>query len=214
MNAFDPVRGKIKTEEFDYECLMQSLSNYKKPRDAVTRLLHNGSIIRVKKGLYVFGENYRKGMICKESLANLIYGPSYISLEYALSYYGFIPERVEQVTSMTILRSKTFQTPIGGFDYVHLNKNKFSVGITLIQADLKHQFLIATPEKALADRIAFHKNLTSIEEIHSFVCEGLRIEEEYLTKLHIPLLNHIEKVYQNPAVTCLTELIRDCQKTT
>src|SRR6202043_3466912 len=98
--------------EFDYEALLQTLQNYKKPRDAITRFLHDGSIIRVKKGLYVFGENYRRGIICKESLANLIYGPSYLSLEYALSYYGLIPERVEQVASMTPLRSKIFQTPI------------------------------------------------------------------------------------------------------
>src|SRR5262245_29628514 len=99
MNHFGSIRRNIKTEEFDYPALMQELSQYKKPRDAVTRFLHNGSIVRVKKGLYVFGENYRKGMICKESLANLIYGPSYISLEYALSYYGLIPERVEEITS-------------------------------------------------------------------------------------------------------------------
>ncbi|MFA6916770.1 MAG: hypothetical protein WC222_10275 [Parachlamydiales bacterium] len=209
MGTFGVIRGKIKTEEFDYEGLMQTLRSYKKPRDAVTRFLRDGSIIRVKKGLYVFGENYRRGVICKESIANLIYGPSYISLEYALSYYGLIPERVEQITSMTPLRSKTFQTPVGVFTYVHLLPRKVAVGVTVVEADSQHQFLIATPEKALADRISFHKNLTSTRDVYSFVCEGLRIEEDMLAKLQIPLLKKIEEIYQNPAVTHLIQLVKE-----
>jgi predicted transcriptional regulator of viral defense system len=209
MNAFGMIREKITTEEFDYEILMQALQHYKKPRDAISRLLRDGFIVRVKKGLYVFAKNYRKEMICKESLANLIYGPSYISLEYALSYYGFIPERVEQITSMTPLRNKTFQTPLGVFEYVHLLPKKIAVGITLIEFDAKHQFLMATPEKALADRISFHKNLTSTQDIHAFVCEGLRIEEDMLMQLKIPLLKEISYVYHNPAVTQLTRLIEE-----
>lgn len=209
MNTFGVVRGNIKTEEFDYESLLQILRHYKKPRDVITRFLRDGSIIRVKKGLYVFGENYRKGVICKESLANLIYGPSYISLEYALSYYGLIPERVEQITSMTPLRSKTFQTPVGVFAYVHLLPRKIAVGITLIDTDPLHQFLIATPEKALADKISIYKNLTSTRDVYSFVCDGLRIEEDMLTKLRIPLLKEIEEIYQSPVVTHLIQLIKE-----
>ena len=91
MRALEALREQIKTEEFDYRMLMQALKWYKKPRDAISRLLREGSILRVKKGLYVFGERYRRGVICKESLANLIYGPSYISLEYALAYHGLWP---------------------------------------------------------------------------------------------------------------------------
>lgn len=209
MTALGIVRGKIKTEEFDYENLMQSLQQYRKPRDAISRFLRNRSIIRVKKGLYVFGEDYRKGMICKESLANLIYGPSYLSLEYALSYYGFIPERVEQMTSMTPLRSKVFETPLGVFAYVHLHPKKVAVGVTLIEVDRYHQYLIATPEKALADKISFHKNLISTEDVYSFICEGLRIEEESLVQLQLPLLKKIQEVYQNPAVNYLTQLVEE-----
>jgi len=212
METFGIIRGKIKTEEFDYETLIQLLRHYKKPRDAITRFLRNGSIIRVKKGLYVFGENYRKGFICKESLANLIYGPSYISLEYALSYYGLIPERVEQITSMTPLKPKIFQTPIGVFNYVHLQSKKMAVGVTYIEADSNHQFLIATPEKALADRLSFYKNLTSIQDIRSLVCEGLRIEEEMLAKLNIPLLKQIDQIYKNPALTYLTQFIEELSR--
>jgi hypothetical protein len=209
MSAFGDVRGAVNTEEFDYSTLIQSLRHYKKPRDAITRFLNDGSIIRVKKGLYVFGKNYRRGVVCKESLANLIYGPSYLSLEYALSYHGLIPERVEQFTSMTPLRNKNFQTPIGVFAYIHLHPKKIPIGITMVKVDIHHQFLIATPEKALADRIAFHKNLTSTQDVYSFLCEGLRVEEESLAQLRIPLMEQIKDVYRNPAVTYLTQLVKD-----
>ena len=209
MNAIALLRDQIKTEEFDYETLMQALRPYKKPRDALTKLISSRSILRIKKGLYVFGDTYRRGSICKESLANLIYGPSYVSLEYALSYYGLIPERVEVMTSMTSERNKTFQTPVGVFDYVHLHQKKMAVGVTAVEADRQHQYLIATPEKALADRIAFHKNLTSIEDVYSFICEGLRIEEEALSKFQSPLLDEIKKVYRNVAVNQLYLLVRE-----
>lgn len=88
------LRKLIGREEFDYPALMSALANYANPRDKVTSLLRQGVIIRVKKGLYVFGDDFRKRPFCRELLANLIYGPSYVSLDYALSYHGLIPERV------------------------------------------------------------------------------------------------------------------------
>jgi hypothetical protein len=36
------------------------------------------------QGIYVFGERYRRSPFSREVLANMIYGPSYISLDYAL----------------------------------------------------------------------------------------------------------------------------------
>ena len=87
--------------EFDYIFLSDILYSYKKPRNIISRLIRNNDIIRVKKGLYVFGKDSLGPAYSKEILANMIYGPSYISLEFALSYYGLIPERVDTVTSIT-----------------------------------------------------------------------------------------------------------------
>ena len=95
------IRQKIHLEVFDYQVLMDALAEYRKPRDRITRLLSGGEIVRIKKGLYCFGEAFRREPIIREHLANMIYGPSYVSLEYALSYHGLIPERVETVTSVT-----------------------------------------------------------------------------------------------------------------
>ncbi len=80
----EPIRKMIPYEEFDYQTLLGALKGYARPRDRITALLRKGVIIRVKKGLYVFGEHERRRPYSREILANLIYGPSYISLEYAL----------------------------------------------------------------------------------------------------------------------------------
>ena len=69
------LRQKIGREEFDYPALMAAMSRYSNPRDRVTTLIRSGDIIRVKKGLYVFGEHFRRRPYSRELLANLIYGP-------------------------------------------------------------------------------------------------------------------------------------------
>lgn len=211
MRTIETVREHIQTEEFDYLQLLDSLNTYRKPRDAITRLLKAQSIIRVKKGLYVFGRTYRRGTICKESLANLIYGPSYISLEYALRFHNLIPERVEQITSMTPLRNCTVKTPVGVFEYAHLHLSKMAVGVTQRIIDKDHQILIATPEKALADRLAFHPNLISSSDVREFVCDGLRIEEFAIRTFRLPLLEDIEIVYKNPAISALVQFVKELQ---
>ena len=113
----DPIQNQIPREEFDYQTLLDVLKDYERPRDKISDYLRKGVIIRIKKGLYIFGEGYRKEVFSRELLANLIFGPSYISLDSALQYYGFIPERVEAMTSVTTGRSKRFETPVGLFTY-------------------------------------------------------------------------------------------------
>jgi predicted transcriptional regulator of viral defense system len=95
MTRIDAVKLRkiIPREEFDYALLTAALSEYAAPRQKINELLKSGVITRVKKGLYIFGPAYNQVPVCKEVLANLIYGPSCLSLEYALAYHGLIPER-------------------------------------------------------------------------------------------------------------------------
>jgi hypothetical protein len=82
MDSIGKIRAKIFGEVFDYQVLMDALTGYRKPRDKITRLLAAGAIVRIKKGLYCFGKLFHKAPISRQYLANLIYGPSYISVEY------------------------------------------------------------------------------------------------------------------------------------
>jgi hypothetical protein len=80
------LRKRIPGEEFEYQALLDGPRNYSRPRDKISALLRQGAVIRVKKGIYVFGEGLSRGPFSREVLANMIYGPSYISLEYALHH--------------------------------------------------------------------------------------------------------------------------------
>ena len=126
----------------DYSALMSHLQNYKAPDRKLTTLLRSSALIRVKKGLYVLGDEYRQMPVSRELLANLIFGPSYISQEYALQYYGLIPERVETITSMTNKRKKEFDTPFGRFTYTYINTERFSedLGFSLLEPNLAFEF--------------------------------------------------------------------------
>jgi len=195
------LRKSIKRDVFDYQQLMSVLSEYSKPRDKITRLLTEGSIIRIKKGLYCFSEVFRKTIITREYLANLIYGPSYVSLQYALSYYGLIPERVEIVTSVTTGRNRRFETSFGIFTYKHLGLHRYSSG-ALIDTSGDTSYLIASPEKALIDTIWMDKrfNCRSIAGFSDYIFDDLRIDRDLFSGLNPRLIHKIAASFKSSKI--------------
>lgn len=193
--SLQDLRNSLSGEIFDYPTLLHHLREYKKPRDKITILLKNGSIVRIKKGLYVFGENYRRKPLSLEILANLIYSPSYLSLEYVLSKYGLIPERAYVITSICLKRSKTFKTAMGSFSYKTRPLATYPLGITRVEIPQEGAYLIATPEKALVDLISQQKNLTELQEMKEYLYENMRMEQTDLKKLNKKLLSEIIDSY-------------------
>jgi predicted transcriptional regulator of viral defense system len=162
----------------------------------------------VKKGLYVFGPQAKRGLYSREVLANLIYGPSYISLEYALAFYGLIPEKVNLLTCITGKRNKYFKTPVGEFQYTYLHPSLYPWGVTWIMLDEKHHMLMATKEKAIIDKVYFTNGLTTIRDVKDFLIENLRIERDELKRLDSNTLDSIAVKYSKKAVRILPEIIR------
>lgn len=183
LTAMD-LRSQVQLDWLDYQQLMSLLRGYAKPRDRVSALLADGSLVRVKKGLYVFGERYRRGPIRREVLANLIYGPSYVSLDYALSSYSMIPERVENVTSVTVAEKRRFNTPLGTFTYQPLSNARYAPGIHWRgEGDIR--FLMASREKALVDKVWTDKRFkpTELSDFEPYLTDDLRLDEECLQAL-------------------------------
>lgn len=198
----------IGREEFDYPQLVSALSSYEAIQQKIHELLKSETIVRVKKGLYVFGPKTRQKPISKESLANLIYGPSCISMEYALSYYGLIPERVEIVTSVTPKKNKEFNTPIGLFTYKHLPASKYPHGIEQRWIDPQHPVLIASPEKALCDYIVLNDvSLATSATVKNFLQFDLRIEPESWQRFDLKKLFLLNKYYKSSSVVTLMEVM-------
>ena len=205
----DPLLNRIPHEEFDYQTLLDSVQGYARPRMKISALLAKGSIVRVKKGLYILGESQRRRPFCRELIANLIYGPSYVSLEYAMHYHGMIPERVEVVTSVTCGRSRSFDTPVGSFSYRMIPMEAFRTGMDLVELNDSRSFLIATPEKALADRLVADRgaDITSMKELSSYLMTVLRIDRSVLTGLQSERLIEISRRYRSRRVRLLAELV-------
>lgn len=213
INMYEHLRQAIPFEEFDYQTLLDSLRGYAYPRKKITSLLRKGEIIRVKKGLYLFGERQRRLPYCRELLANLIYGPSCISLEYALHYHGLTPERVETITSVTCGRSRTFATPVGSFSYRMIPLAAFSIGIDRIELADGRSFLMAIPEKALADRIISERGsgITTQKELLRYLNDNLRIDTESLRSLDPGSLVTIAAAYRSRRLKQLASLVTRMQ---
>ena len=203
------VRKRIDRDVFDYQQLLHCLTDLSKPRDKIRRLLAKGDIVRIKKGLYAFGEFYQRDPICRELLANLIYGPSYISLDYALSYHGLIPERVDTVTSVTMGRSREFKTPFGAFTYRQLANHRYVEGAVLEQAG-DNTFLIASAEKALADKVWTDKRFEGIRlsDYGPYLTDDLRMDPAQLVALDIARLADIARAYNSRKISLLLRHIR------
>jgi hypothetical protein len=210
----DELRRNIAGEEFDYQVLLDSLRDYERPRDRITVLLKRKEIIRVKKGIYVFGDKYARRPVSREILANMIYGPSYISLDYALHYYGLIPERAEAVTSVTIKRSRMFFTPVGLFTYRKIPMKAYQAGIDQVTFEDGRSFLIAIPEKALCDKIDQDRGtaVRTQSEMRAYLTENLRIEPEELRKLNPETITEIAEHYRSRKMKLLCAVIRQLKK--
>ena len=183
---------------FDYQFLISKLDSYKYPRDKISLMIKKREIIRVKKGLYMMSDSY-DGNVDHKLLANLIYGPSYVSLDTALSYWGLIPEKVVQITSVTNRKNKEFATPIGNFNYRYQNNAVVSVGVERMRSK-GYSFLIASKEKAILDKIATTKKLDAKIDFESLLEEDYRIDMDELEHLDSEKIISFSRNYRKRSV--------------
>lgn len=174
----------------DYSVIVNSIGDYKSPKDKVAIMEKNGELIRIKKGLYVVSPEVSKRMLSKELIANHLYGPSYVSLESALSFYKLIPERVFVTRSVTAKRSKDFKTKLGDFDYIQLDSSYYSIGVRQEIVDNQYAFLIATPEKAICDLIVSTSGLRiqSLKSMKSYLEDDMRIDFSVLENIDLKII--------------------------
>ena len=162
----------------------------------IKRAIAKGELIHLRRGLYYLAERYRRHPLNLFAVALKIYGPSYVSLESALSFHGWIPEAVQTVTSVSQKRSRRFETPLGAFHYSRVVSHPFLTGVHPVSFE-GGGYLMASPWKAIADYVyVTRKNWDGIDPlIHS-----LRVEEESLQEAKSNELNEIEESYSNKRV--------------
>jgi hypothetical protein len=150
----------------------------------VKRALKKGLLIRIKRGLYLIAGKNKKSLPDEFEMALTIYGPSFVSLESALSYHGWIPEIVYTTTCVSTKRAKEFETPIGIFSYRRVPTKKFYTGVERIEIN-KGVIFVATPWRALADFIyTRRKSWENLSELEA----DLRIDRETILSSDLKIL--------------------------
>lgn len=162
----------------------------------VKRALQKGLLIQVRRDLYLLDGYLAPRRAHPFELAQFIYGPSYISLESALSYHGLIPEAVYTICSVSIHRRKTFKTPLGLFSYDRLPMQHFFSGVKRIE-EPPYVFFMATPWKAICDYVyCTKKDWTSLNPLF----DSLRIEPEDLPRPSAEELSELQSFYHQERI--------------
>lgn len=182
--------SKYAEQVLPHHLLMSWLKNYKRPNDKILGLKAKGYLEALKKGLYIAGPQLTDRKPDPMLVANHIFGPSYVSVDTALSFYGLIPERVEEVTSMTIKTSRSFVNVLGMFSYKHLPLPYYSFGLVMLQLGSNQYALVASPEKAICDKIVTTPGITfrSKQNAYEYLVENMRIDEGALKILDAEMI--------------------------
>jgi predicted transcriptional regulator of viral defense system len=184
--------------------ILEELKQYASPASKLSRMVKKGEYIPIIKGLYETDAS-TPGYL----LAGSIYGPSYLSFEFALSYYGLIPEAVYTFTSATYdkKKKKRFETPFGTFTYRDVPAEVYPLGIVIVhEGDYSYQ--IASPEKALCDMLYTKGPVANQKELRSLLFDDMRIDETEFSKLNPDEIIMMGERYRCTNVQKLSRLIR------
>ena len=202
--------SSLNSPVINHATLSSLLSDYVRPNDKISELIKKNQISPLKRGLYLVINNSQPS---PELMANHLYGPSYVSRHWALSFYGLLSERVSDVTSMCLERSRRVTTAEYTFDYKKIPINYYAVGIESIQ---QHgiAFMMATPEKSLSDLLVTTRNLRiqSAGAMLSYLENDLRLDEEDLLHFKLSRIeNYATQGYKSEMLGHLVSAIKILQ---
>lgn len=189
----------------DYLYLMNTLNGYSSPKSKLTTMIKSGEVIKIRRGLYLAGDNLSYSV---KTLANMIYGPSYLSFEYALSFYNLIPEKVKVITSASYNKNKTrkYETPVGFFTYGCVNPSVYPYGIVRSEEN-GSPFLIATKEKAICDTLSKISGIRNVQSLAVLLENDLRIDHDELMKLEMRDVAFFAELYGKPIIRLFADYL-------
>lgn len=171
--------------------LIQNLSDVKHPEQKIKYLKSRGEISSLFRGLYL----KKNSKYSKFQIANILYGPSYVTGITVLSWLGWISDKAVTVHSATIKRGKIIDTHIGRFNYFHLDPKTFHFGIQHYNFGVGMGCIMATPTKALYDHIMMTPNLyfSGKKDLLTYFEDDLRLDIDLIKKLDLKLLEELMK---------------------
>jgi len=168
------------------QVLLGLLKNYSSPYDKINALVQKGYLIQIRKGLYTTSSLVTANSPEPFLIANHLYGPSYISLESAMFYWGLIPERVFEITCVTNKLSKKFESNNQIYSFTHVPLPYYTFGIQQLSLTETQTIMIASKEKSICDKIITSAGiqLRSKKQAITYLVEDLRIEKDSLRLLN------------------------------
>lgn len=184
--------------------LRKRYSDYSNPLDKIKRDTESGIIFRLTRGIY---ETDKKTDPCL--LASSILSPSYLSFDWALAYYGLIPERVVAITSasLNVRKNKTFINYFGRYEYSDIPSRVFSEGLTYLENG-DYIVKIATKEKAICDSLSKWRVVRNINDLKELLFVDKRIDEEEFANCDFKLMVRLASLYNKTNLDLLIKLIR------
>ena len=195
---------------YDFQSLSIKYKQYSNIYQKINNECKKGILVKIKRGLYT-DDLYND----KEVIANICYNPSYISFEYALSYYGVIPEFVSTFTSATFGKknNKIYHMKDCTFDYKNVPDEVFPMGILIMKNSKDISYKIASKEKALCDLLYSKYPVRSIKDLKILLFEDMRIDENELLKMNVEFIKEIAPLYHSNSLNVLKKYLNketDC----
>lgn len=184
--------------------IKENLKEYSNPNTKICREIKKGKLIKIINGLYETDSSVNGYL-----LAGSIYGPSYLSFDFALSYYGLIPEKVTAFTSATLnkKKKKVYNNQFGTYLYRDIPEKVYPLGIRLVEEG-NYSYQIASPEKALCDKLYTLSPLKNMKELENVLFNDLRIDIDEFNKLNLQDIEEISNSYNSTNVSLLYRYIR------
>ena len=185
--------------------LKEIYCNLADPKGKIARDIKKGKIFPLVKGIYETDPN-----VFPPYLAQFIYGPSYISFDYGLYYYGMIPEAIyNTITCATYNKRKikTYTNKFGTFIYRDVPKAVYSLGVMVINKD-SYSYQIASPEKALCDKLYTISPVKTLNDLKMLLFEDLRIDEDKFNELNKQDILGLAQLYRSTNLNLLAKLVK------
>lgn len=189
---------------FSTNVLINNFKDFADPYGKIRRLVQKRELILLSKGLYT-DDTHISGFY----VANAIYGPSYISFNSALSYWGMIPEAVYSITSATTrkLKKKHYSNDIADFTYRDVPPEVYPYGIRIINEN-GYSFMIASPEKALCDKLYDLPIIKTQKELIHVLFDDLRLDIDCFEKLNRDDIYFLAAKYHSNNIKLLEKYMR------
>ena len=184
-----------------FDALAQQFAEYTDVKGKIRREVQGGKLMQVARGLYE-----TDARTDGKYLAGAIYGPSYLSFDYALSVHAPV---YDTYTSATFRKGKTkrYENAFGTFLYRDVPAAVYPLGMEIKVEGGGYSYQIASPEKALCDKLYSLSPVYSVRALKELLFDDLRIDEAAFFSLQKDDILQLAPLYRATNLKLLAKFI-------